>query len=50
MTATPLDLPTPVLPKKAKCLRSISSTLMWAPIELSCCSWPMLIVSAPAVS
>src|SRR6185436_13636398 len=42
--ATPLDLPTPVVPNTAKCLRTMSSTLMKAWIAVSCCKVPMSIV------
>jgi hypothetical protein len=49
-TATPLDLPTPVLPRSAKCLPSMSSTLMAASIEASCCGLPILMIAAPQVS
>ena len=49
-TETPLDLPTPVVPNTAKCLRTISSTLTQAGIEASCCTVPMSIVPGPDMS
>ena len=45
----PADLPTPVLPRSAKCLPSMSSTLMAASIEASCCGLPILMIAAPQV-
>jgi hypothetical protein len=43
-------LPTPVVPNTAKCLRTMSSTLMEAGIDWSCCKVPMSIVPGPDMS
>ena len=47
ITVTPLDLPTPVEPRIAKCFEIRLSTSMCAAMALSWLSWPMLIVRRP---
>ena len=43
-SVTALDLPTPVVPRTAKCLLTISSTSSRAAMVLSCCRWPTSIM------